>query len=81
MGTKLKIASALEKHDTVGIDLVNHCVNDILTCGAEPLFFMDYIGMGKLVPETVEEIVRGIATACQAAGFCASRWFGVRIQA
>jgi phosphoribosylformylglycinamidine cyclo-ligase len=68
VGTKIKIASVLKKHDTVGIDLVNHCVNDILTCGAEPLFFMDYIGMGKLVPETVEEIILGIASACQAAG-------------
>lgn len=68
VGTKLKIASALEKHDTVGIDLVNHCVNDIFTCGAEPLFFLDYIGMGKLVPETVEDIVQGIAAACQSAG-------------
>lgn len=68
VGTKLKIASALEKHDTVGVDLVNHCVNDILTCGAEPLFFLDYIGTGRLVPETVEDIVRGIASACQAAG-------------
>lgn len=68
VGTKLKIASALKKHDSVGMDLVNHCINDILTCGAEPLFFMDYIGMGKLIPETVEEIVQGISTACQAAG-------------
>jgi len=66
VGTKLKIASALGKHDTVGIDLVNHCVNDILTCGAEPLFFLDYIAMGRLVPETVESIVQGIAAACRA---------------
>lgn len=68
VGTKLKIASALKKHDTIGIDLVNHCVNDIMTCGAEPLFFLDYIAMGKLAPETVASIVQGIASACQAAG-------------
>ena len=68
VGTKLKIASAMGRHDTVGIDLVNHCVNDILTCGAEPLFFLDYIAMGKLVPETVESIVRGLAAACQSVG-------------
>jgi phosphoribosylformylglycinamidine cyclo-ligase len=65
VGTKLKIASALGKHDTVGIDLVNHCVNDIFTCGAEPLFFLDYIAMGKLVPEKVESIVKGMAAACR----------------
>jgi phosphoribosylformylglycinamidine cyclo-ligase len=67
VGTKLKISAALEKHNTVGIDLVNHCVNDILTCGAEPLFFLDYIAMGRLIPETVESIVQGMAVACQAA--------------
>jgi phosphoribosylformylglycinamidine cyclo-ligase len=65
VGTKLKIASFLNKHDTVGIDLVNHCVNDILTCGASPLFFLDYIAMGKLLPEKVESIVSGIAQACK----------------
>ena len=64
VGTKLKIASALERHDTVGIDIVNHCVNDILTGGAEPLFFLDYIAMGRLVPERVEAIVQGLAQAC-----------------
>jgi len=68
VGTKLKIAAALGKYDTVGIDLVNHCVNDILTCGAEPLFFLDYIAMGKLIPERVESIVQGVSTACQAVG-------------
>lgn len=68
VGTKLKIASALGKHDTVGIDLVNHCVNDILTHGAEPLFFLDYIAMGKLVPEQIESIAQGLAKACQAVG-------------
>lgn len=66
VGTKLKTASALKKYDTIGIDLVNHCVNDIFTCGAEPLFFLDYIAMGKLVPETVASIVGGMAIACQA---------------
>ena len=68
VGTKLKIASALAKHDTIGIDLVNHCVNDILTCGAEPLFFLDYIAMGKLVPQQMEAITRGLAQACREAG-------------
>lgn len=68
VGTKLKIASYLEKHDTVGIDIVNHCVNDILTCGASPLFFLDYIAMGKLVPERVQSIVSGIAQACRNLG-------------
>jgi len=68
VGTKLKIAGALNKHDTIGIDLVNHCVNDILTCGAEPLFFMDYIAMGKLVPEQVEAVAQGLAKACREVG-------------
>ena len=68
VGTKLKIASALARHDTIGIDLVNHCVNDILTCGAEPLFFLDYIAMGKLVPQQVEAIVQGLAQACREVG-------------
>ena len=68
VGTKLKIVTALNKHDTIGIDLVNHCVNDILTCGAEPLFFLDYIAMGKLVPEQVAAIARGLAQACREVG-------------
>jgi phosphoribosylformylglycinamidine cyclo-ligase len=68
VGTKLKIASVLNKHDTIGIDLVNHCVNDILTCGASPLFFLDYIAMGRLLPERVESIVSGIAQACKNTG-------------
>lgn len=68
VGTKLKIAAALARHDTVGIDLVNHCVNDILTCGAEPLFFLDYIGTGKLVPEQAADVVKGLAEACRDAG-------------
>lgn len=65
VGTKLKIAAALGRHDTVGIDIVNHCVNDILTCGASPLFFLDYIAAGKLVPSQVGEIARGLARACR----------------
>ncbi len=68
VGTKLKVADALNKHDTIGIDLVNHCVNDIFTCGAEPLFFLDYIAMGKLAPDRVEAIVQGLANACQEVG-------------
>lgn len=66
VGTKLRIAILLDKHDTVGADLVNHCVNDILTCGAEPLFFMDYFASGALVPEQLAEVVRGISQACVA---------------
>ncbi len=68
VGTKLKIANALAKHDTIGIDIVNHCVNDILACGAEPLFFLDYIGIGKLVPEKVGAIAKGLAQACREVG-------------
>lgn len=68
VGTKLRIAVVLGKHDTVGIDIVNHCVDDILTCGAEPLFFLDYIAMGKLMPEQVEAIARGLSQACSEAG-------------
>ncbi len=68
VGTKLKIATLLDKHDTVGTDLVNHCVNDILACGAAPLFFLDYIAMGKLIPQRIERIVSGLALACRDAG-------------
>jgi phosphoribosylformylglycinamidine cyclo-ligase len=68
VGTKLKIATLLGKNDTVGMDIVNHCVNDILCCGAEPLFFLDYIAMAKLRPEQIEAIISGIAQACQEAG-------------
>lgn len=68
VGTKLKIALALGKHDTVGIDIVNHCINDILTCGAEPLFFLDYIAAGRLNPEQVGEVARGLAKACREVG-------------
>jgi phosphoribosylformylglycinamidine cyclo-ligase len=68
VGTKLKIASLLGKYDTVGMDIVNHCVNDILCCGAEPLFFLDYIAMGKLVPAQIEATVSGIVRACREVG-------------
>jgi phosphoribosylformylglycinamidine cyclo-ligase len=68
VGTKLKIASLLGKNDTVGMDIVNHCVNDILCCGAEPLFFLDYVAMGKLVPEQIEAIISGIVRACRETG-------------
>src|SRR5437879_6775300 len=64
VGTKLKIAFALDRHDTVGQDLVNHCVNDIAVLGAEPLFFLDYLGTGKLEPKAFTEIIRGFAKAC-----------------
>ncbi len=68
VGTKLKIACALDKHDTIGMDIVNHCVNDIFTGGAEPLFFLDYIAMSKLVPEKTEAIITGLAQACREVG-------------
>jgi phosphoribosylformylglycinamidine cyclo-ligase len=64
VGTKLKIAFAMDRHDTIGQDLVNHCVNDIAVLGAEPLFFLDYLGTGKLEPRVFSEIVRGFAKAC-----------------
>lgn len=65
VGTKLKIAQALDKHDTIGIDLVAMCVNDILCQGARPLFFLDYIATGKLIPEKMASIVEGVAEGCQ----------------
>ena len=68
VGTKLKVACALDRHDTIGIDLVHHCVNDILTCGAEPLFFHDYIAMSRLRAQMVESIVSGMADACKRVG-------------
>ncbi len=64
VGTKLKVAMMSGRHDTVGHDLVNHCVNDILVEGARPLFFLDYIGMGALEPGVVEQIVGGVAAGC-----------------
>lgn len=68
VGTKMKIAIALDKHDTIGIDIVNHLVNDIFVGGAKPLFFQDYIAMGKLNPDRVETIIRGIVQACREVG-------------
>jgi phosphoribosylformylglycinamidine cyclo-ligase len=68
VGTKLKIAQAANKHDTIGIDLVAMCVNDVLTSGAEPLFFLDYLATGKLEPDQLAEVVKGIADGCQMAG-------------
>jgi phosphoribosylformylglycinamidine cyclo-ligase len=68
VGTKLRIAVALNKHDTVGQDLVNHCVNDIAVLGAEPLFFLDYIGMGKLAPRVFDQLIAGLTKACAATG-------------
>ena len=64
VGTKLKVASRSERYDTVGQDLVNHCVNDVAVCGARPLYFLDYYGVGTLEPETAEAVVEGFATAC-----------------
>jgi phosphoribosylformylglycinamidine cyclo-ligase len=68
VGTKLKVAIALERHETIGVDLVNHCLNDIAVQGADPLFFLDYLATGQLRAEVAEEIVAGIAAACVASG-------------
>ena len=68
VGTKLKVAFALDKHDTVGADLVNHCANDIAVVGARPLFFLDYIGCGKLERRVFQELLCGFSRACRAAG-------------
>lgn len=68
VGTKLKIAFALDRHDTVGVDLVNHCINDIAVLGARPLFFLDYIGAEKLEPRVFAQILRGFSKACRAGG-------------
>jgi phosphoribosylformylglycinamidine cyclo-ligase len=68
VGTKLKLAIAMERYDSIGIDLVHHCINDIAVQGADPLFFLDYLAVGKLRAEVAAEIVSGIANACAAAG-------------
>jgi phosphoribosylformylglycinamidine cyclo-ligase len=68
VGTKLKVAFALDRHDTVGADLVNHCVNDIAVLGARPLFFLDYIGAEKLEPRVFDQLLSGFTKACRAAG-------------
>ena len=68
VGTKLKIAFLMDRHDTVGIDCVAMCVNDVVCCGAQPLFFLDYIACGKNVPERIAEIVSGVAEGCVQAG-------------
>ncbi len=68
VGTKLKIAFLLDKHDTIGIDCVAMCVNDIICCGAKPLFFLDYIACGKNIPSRIEQIVSGIAEGCVQSG-------------
>ena len=68
VGTKIRVAQLLDKHDTIGIDCVAMCVNDIVCCGAKPLFFLDYIAIGKNEPEKVASIVRGVAEGCVQAG-------------
>ena len=68
VGTKLKIAFLMDKHDTIGIDCVAMCVNDIICSGAKPLFFLDYLALGKNSPALVEEIVSGVAEGCRISG-------------
>ena len=71
VGTKLKLAFLADKHDTVGIDCVAMCVNDVICCGAKPLFFLDYIACGKNVPERIADIVKGVCDGCVQSGSAA----------
>ena len=73
VGTKLKVAFMAARHDTVGVDLVNHCVNDILVQGAEPIFFLDYLATGRLAPDVAESIVGGMAQRLPRQQLCAAR--------
>ena len=73
VGTKLKIAFLMDKHDTVGIDCVAMCVNDIICCGAKPLFFLDYIACGKNYPERIADIVSGVCEGCVQSGAARDR--------
>lgn len=68
VGTKLRVAMLMERHDTIGVDLVSHCVNDILVQGARPLFFLDYLATGRLAPAVVRDVVAGLAEGCRRAG-------------
>ena len=68
VGTKLKLAFLMDKHDTIGIDCVAMCVNDVICCGAKPMFFLDYIACGKNIPEKIEKIVSGISEGCIQSG-------------
>lgn len=64
VGTKLRLAFLMDKHDTIGVDCVAMCVNDVICCGAQPLFFLDYLAVGKNFPEKIEKIVSGVADGC-----------------